>query len=58
VNDGTFTISRAAFYRAWREGRLSLETVTLPSRNTDPDAFEPDGDPRAASRWADDGGRA
>lgn len=33
-------------------------SVALLAVETDPDCFMPDSDPRAADRWADDGGRA
>jgi hypothetical protein len=55
---GEFTIPRKTMWQMWVDGRLRFETETLPLTCTDPDCFAPDGDPRAADRWADDGGRA
>lgn len=57
-SDGTFVIPREAFMRAWCDGTLKFEVITLPLVESDPDCFAPDGDPKAAARWADDGGRA
>jgi hypothetical protein len=54
---GDWRITSADLQRAWRAGRLRFEYEVLPVTATDPDAFMPNGDERAADRWADDGGR-
>ena len=55
---GTFTLSCADFHRAIRDGRMRVfESDALSAVVADPEVFELDGDPCAAGRWADDGGR-
>lgn len=55
-----FIVTRDAWSRELRARGLRIFGGITPVSllATDPDAFEPDGDPRAAARWADDGGRA
>ena len=60
TGNGTFVITRERHAQLLRDiltGRKRIENEPMKATSSDPDCFEENGDPRAAARWSDDGGR-